>query len=831
MRFLFFLLVFRVTAELSGQITLSGQVLNSAQEPIPFATIYIEDEHKGVSSNTDGFFLLHIQKLPTKIIVQSVGYQRKKIIIDSLKKSGKFNIQLEKEALKLDEITINAKRKDPAYAIVKKAISKKHHNSNYLNYPFKVNGYSKIIQVEHLKKPDSLNRLKRQTKFMETSSTLYYKNGAYKEHIFAQKKRGFANNKEAINVNFSHLNQSTFALEKKESDPTIFRDQISNEHLNFYKSYIQIKQLGPFKFLSPLANNSQLSYIFRLDEVFYQDGTPINKIEVIPRFRESNLFRGFIYIEEENWSIYKCVFSLKHTSIYYFNEFDIEVNFIKYDSLYIPHKETYNYSFKNGKNTLKGQTEIYFSDYIFNPPTQDDLFKKGQVLGYHSEAFLKDSLYWKTIRKKSLSQPEKIFVKKQDSVVAYHSSPEYYKKQDSIYNKLKFWDIPLNGVGFQNTFKRQNIYINPLISSFNFWGIGGFRLMSGGYASKFFKKNKGITIGPWLDYGPRNNDLKGFIWATYLFDPIKFKKISIKGGDVYDWVNPNESIRATLSGSNWLRKKTFGAEYSQETFNGVYLGAEIAVSSRSSIQGLDLPEWSSELLGDELNTPLAFKPWNETLLHIFARIVPGQKYYLEPNKKVIIENKYPLIELKFTYGIPNIINNSETNFSSLWMKINDQVEFPIFGTTKYRLHIGTFLHGDSNSTKFSNYQFFRGSDPYYYSNPLRSFQLLGPSISTRKSFMQATVAHHFEGLFFNKIPFLNKARLNEAVGGGILMIDQQNFIHTELYAGVEWPFKIKEQLFKIGGYFALGKSNTQPLQSGFKFGIDFFNLANKSWSY
>jgi len=72
----------------------------------------------------------------------------------------------------------------------------------------------------------------------------------------------------------------------------------------------------------------------------------------------------------------------------------------------------------------------------------------------------------------------------------------------------------------------------------------------------------------------------------------------------------------------------------------------------------------------------------------------------------------------------------------------------------------------------------------------------------------------------------------QATGGaGILLIEEDNFRHAEVFIGLERPVKIFKQLFKFGGYFVLADSNHSTISTGFKFGIDFFNSFTNKWSY
>ena len=63
------------------------------------------------------------------------------------------------------------------------------------------------------------------------------------------------------------------------------------------------------------------------------------------------------------------------------------------------------------------------------------------------------------------------------------------------------------------------------------------------------------------------------------------------------------------------------------------------------------------------------------------------------------------------------------------------------------------------------------------------------------------------------------------------MIPDSKFYHSEVFAGIEKPFRIKQQLFKFGFYGVTAANTVDKLQFTWKFGINFFNTFTKKWEY
>ncbi|MBK6526460.1 MAG: hypothetical protein IPG07_13495 [Crocinitomicaceae bacterium] len=91
--------------------------------------------------------------------------------------------------------------------------------------------------------------------------------------------------------------------------------------------------------------------------------------------------------------------------------------------------------------------------------------------------------------------------------------------------------------------------------------------------------------------------------------------------------------------------------------------------------------------------------------------------------------------------------------------------------------------------------------------------------------------HHFNGAITDKIPLINKTKIELVAGGGLLMIDDADYSHLEFYMGIERKFKIKKQLFKVSAFYVLRDNGAPSVQLNFKFGLDFYNSFTNSWSY
>ena len=431
------------------------------------------------------------------------------------------------------------------------------------------------------------------------------------------------------------------------------------------------------------------------------------------------------------------------------------------------------------------------------------------------------------VRAIPLKKDEKDFVEIADSIAAYEKSTDYLNRLDSINNRVTLLNVLMNGIDHYNRKKGLKWVIDPLITQMRFAGVGGYRHSIGGNIIKTYKNNKELDVYTKADYGFGNNDLliNGKLQFTYL--PKKFARLSVAGGSKYQMLTYMQNIAAVFSRSNFVRNDFIEFGHEHELFNGLILRVTTKYMQRTSIEGLNTAEWSDELFGSN-NTPREFEAYNEFNLKINLSYTPFLKYAMEPNKKVVLGSKWPMFHLKWQQGIPNVFA-SKINFQQLRIGATQNIKWNVFGTGNYALWAGKYLQ--TETIEYPNMTFFRGTDNYFFSHPIRTFQLLGNTLTALEEFVEFHYIHHFNGMLIKKIPLLRKSRLETVAGGGVLYINDDNFKYSELYSGLEFPFKLWGSKFKIGGYYSVAYSNYSNLSNMIKFGLNIFNPFKNAWIY
>ncbi len=531
-------------------------------------------------------------------------------------------------------------------------------------------------------------------------------------------------------------------------------------------------------------------------------------------------------IEDSTWAMIQIDAQVNPAVLLYCKDFTIKQTYTQMDStIYLPKRIALDYLIKDGQFDIVGNVIAKHSKYAVNKGIESRFFNN-EIVVYQDEAFDRDSTYWEENRLESFQKDELDFVDKHDSLAKYYVSEAYFAKIDSAFNRITWW-APLIGFGHRNRMLGTEWYISGLLEQVIPFGIGGYRHRLPAYVNKDFDNGLGLDTRVFLDYGFNNGDAKGEAELGFKYNPLKQMKTSIRAGDTYEMINNYASIEQTFSRSNYVRRIGGGITQQMEVINGLYAKASFDYSDQDPINDIQLAQWS-DFLFDSLNTPIDFKRYikSEVKLELLYRI--NQKYVIKRGRKMIYGQGYPEIKFMYRKGLPELFG-SEVNFDYVQLSASDQIEVARFGTSSWQAEAGTFLN--TSSLRLLEYKYFRGSDLYYFSNPVNSFQNLSHVVNTPNEYLSLNYSHQFEGSLMNKIPLINKLKMDITAGGGALFIPDNDIGHFEAFVGVNKLIKLKEGVLKAGVYATAGGNGIDDYSTRIKWSISFFNPFTQMWEY
>jgi hypothetical protein len=426
----------------------------------------------------------------------------------------------------------------------------------------------------------------------------------------------------------------------------------------------------------------------------------------------------------------------------------------------------------------------------------------------------------------SLKPIEQKFMSEQDSVVRHLKSDEFQRKKDSLRNRITFLGVIFSEIGHVNSFKGYEVSLPGLINQVVPFGVGGYRHKLDPTYRQTFKNGQEITLNPSIDYGFRNNDIRGGLSAKYMYNPLNFSRIGFEFGDIYDFITANQNIQGTLAPANRVRNQKLELNFRREIVNGLYARTILHYSDRQSITDLDYPEWV-QLFG-VFQEPQPFDRYKILLATLDLEYHFLQKFIIREGKKYIIGSSWPVLKFQYRKAIPNI-NETEANFDYVELSLHDEIDLQRLGNSEVNFIGGAFLQ--KQDLRIIEHRFFRPSDRFFFSNPVHSLQLLDTALNTSSSFAQLNFIHHFNGFFLNKIWGINRLKLEETIGGSALLVPESNFAQAEFYVGLERMFRIKKTIFKLGVYAVSQANSLDGTSLNFKFGVNFYNAFRDRWDY
>lgn len=856
-----------------------GTVRDTMGEPIPYVVVMVKNTSYGVNTNLDGTYFLELSAGKHTLVFSQTGLQSidttinitpgKSLVLDLVMKSSvvmmggveivaKGDRDKGKEIMKKviaqrdnywDRVDNYKCRTYQKSSLEKQRIKKAFEDTLYVKpeEPEKDNLDSALAKLDTTKRRDrkKAEKIKAQQKeqgniqkafanfpinLIESVSEVYFdRPNRFKEnvigyHDYAPRKR-YEGGEFTGSVEYGE--HEIVPMQWEDENPYMLMSDASSMDFNFYKNYIDVPALSSRPILSPAASVAMANYRFEFMNSFVENGKTYHKITVIPLFKDDALFSGFLFIEDSTWAIKSVNLAINPGVLLFCKEFYVIQDYSEVQpNIWLPVRREFFYTIKDGKFNFIGNTRVDHQDYEVNIQFPKKFFND-EVKHYSDSAFDRDSLYWVNNRTIELKDKEIEYIHKVDSLMAWYASETYLNRADSAYNRITAWSFLLNGVAHRNRFTGNDWYIEPLISQIVPFGVGGYRHRLGGNYNHDFKNGFKLETEGQIDYGFRNRDLRGKGGIGFTYYPKKFVRTFVRFGDFYGMVNNYAALEAVFARSNWVRNKEISIAQRMEIVNGLFAELTFEYSDQFSIADMQQNPLEDSLFGEN-NQPLEFPRYKKAEFRLELKYRFKQKYVIKKNRKIILGSKYPEIRFFYRKGVPDIFG-SEVNFDYMELGSNDEMKIGRFGTSMWNVQFGWFIN--TRNLRLLEHKYFRGSDSFLFGDPTRSFQLVGLRLSTANTFFRANYVHHFEGAFASKIPLFAKLKIEGAAGGGILMIPDADFYHTEIFFGPERVIRIKQQLFRVGVYFCTSASNLEGAKFYPKIGVSFFNTFTKKWSY
>ncbi len=792
--FLFFIPIFLFAG------VINGSVKDASGNAIAYASILVKGSTKGTTANAKGFYSISLNNGTYIFVCQHVGFKttEQKVMVTG---DIVVNFTLTEQQYQLSEVVVKSDAEDPAYAIIRQAIKKRNYYENeqqkfecqvYIKGQLQLRNYPKNFMGEKVDFEDG-DTSKRKVIFLSETVAKYSKNGKDRKiEVVSTKVSG---------------NSNGFGF----SSPSI---------ISLYNNIVTIgRGLNPRGFISPISDNALNYYKYHFEGTFYENGKEISRIKVIPKRKYEPLFSGYITIIENEWRLQSVQLTiLKEQQMQLLDTLVLE-------QLYVPMKDTWVIKQQVIQPAGKFFSFDFFGSFlqVYENFELEPQFKKqffnNTILKIFDSANKKPMAYWDSIRPIPLLEVEVKDYKKKDSLEQVRKNPKYLDSLDRIRNKVTVNKLLLTGMNFGKERKKESLSLNPLI---NLMGIL-YNPVEGRhfeYSTKYnkeFEGRKSVLIEPVFRYGFSNKHFNAFVNTQYNFGKKYFDNISFSAGQKvfqFDNANPIDEFNNTLAANFWQHNhiKIYEAAFAKFIYSkGLGDGFTVSVSTQfqdrkplentiDSLKGKAfLPNYPTNVTTSNIVSHQAFS----ASVNINWR--PGAKYIELPDRKIALGSKYPTFNLNISKGFVGIFG-SDVDYTKWKLSVSNNLDLKMGGKLSYHLAVGGFL--DAAKLSIVDYNHFLGNETVLANTYLSSFQLMPyyQYSNTAKTYGEAHIEYHLNGLLTNKIPLLRKWNWFFVVGANGLYINNNSYYY-EAFFGIENIFKVL-RVDAIKGVDANGNNTT-----------------------
>ncbi|MFA7272620.1 MAG: DUF5686 family protein [Crocinitomicaceae bacterium] len=849
MKIVFVLFFLLSSGNFLAQQLFSGVVYDENNIPIPQAKLYVKnaDDFRTIA-DLNGYFEMRLMPGEYYVIITFTGYENQEYYLPMADLPIKHDIHLVPTKIQdIYDIEVSAKKSNPGRDIMLEVV-KRREQINPWNYPHKVEVYTRateqISQDQKSKEKeteDAANKTEKETKKEEKKKEKPTENSEETEvDPFAAEKK--AQEAELSKVT-SSMNLVEVQLTRNYSPPrdvkelrnayevrgnkqNLYYTTTVKSNFNFFENLLHLDDLHETPVSSPISGPGILSYKYRLEEQYEENGQKISKIRIIARNTATTTLSGTIWVIDSIWMIQKLELTMEKGNLHMYDHFTVYQEYDNYgDTLNVLTNQKLTYGVKYKNDVSECVTNSQFRSYNFQPNFPAKFFNN-EVSVTEQEAFDKDTTFWNTQRGFALTDQEQRYIFVKDSIEIAHNKKEYLDSVDQIFNKVTALKVLWFGVDHRNRTNKTQWSINSVAAFVRPLYIAGPRLAPGFNYFKKWKNEKYFDGYAEITFGLLNKDVKGNINGSYRYDPFHFGNISANFGHDFDVIRSYDAITQIYKRSNFIETTSLSVDHFRELFNGFYSDINFTFAERRSVDQYKFVKLLDKAVPNQ--DPNEFQTY-QALVGVFTlSYTPGQKFMREPNRKVRLGSKWPSIYATYERGIPKLFG-SDINHEYLLGGITQTFKIGTIGTSSYHIKSGQFL--SAKALYDADFKFHRRSDPFWFSNPLYSFQDLDSSLPSRKIFYEGHIVHHDNGAILNKIPFMKKTGIGLVMGAGILYVKEFDWLHYEVLAGLERNFKFSKRKLRVGIYGALSDGNHISPQATWKVSFAVLNLRDMKYNF
>ncbi|RMG81339.1 MAG: carboxypeptidase-like regulatory domain-containing protein, partial [Bacteroidetes bacterium] len=559
------------------------------------------------------------------------------------------------------------------------------------------------------------------------------------------------------------------------------------QNVNIYNNYINI--FGK-SFVSPISDFGFFSYRYYLTDSGFVDNNWCYKIKFVPKRKHELTFDGEMWINDTTYAVKKITATInEEANINFIKRFDVEQTYRQVQPevwMLVQDKAVADFNLADKQVGFYGRKNTYYRKFVINQPLPDEFYLSGLDIELEKDASEKPEDFWDTVRAEQLSEKEAQIYHMVDSIKNVPVFRSYVDIIQLIVTGYHVWG---------------NVELGPYFTTYSFNQVEGSRFRIGGRTSNQFSKR--LMIEAYLAYGLRDKRFKYGAWFDYYLTKLPRQHFGLSyKNDVEQLGQSQNAWRQDNILASVFRRNPFNKINGYEEYSGFFerewffgFSNKISLSHRRI--------WPLGVLDFEKNTESGTIPVNNITtaeIGIYTRFAYKEKYVSGEFERISLGTKWPILQAQYFYGLKNFFG-SQYEYHKIIVNIQDKMKLNPFGEMEYAVEAGKLF----GTLPYPLLFLHNGNETYFYD--FSAFNLMNYYEFASDQYVSLAATHHFNGLFFNKIPLINKLKWREVISGkavyGTLsdkhkqeMIYPQNF--QGLYKGpyIEGGVGI-ENIFKL----------------------------------
>lgn len=730
--------------DVTAQTTkVSGKVYDVAtNEPLPFVNINFKGSKIGTITDIDGNYTIDTYYATDSLRATFVGYKPLAFKVKRDRESV-IDFPMQAGSIELNEITIKyEKTENPAHAIIRNVIRNKKINNREKLAAYEYEVYNKVeFDINNINEEFKERRVMRPFDFIF-------------EHIDSSEQKPFL--PIFITEALSHYHYRKNPKAQKEIVSAARVSGVENEsvsqflgdmyqNMNIYDNYINA--FGK-SFISPISDFGRASYRYYLtDSSLVNDRYWCYKIKFTPKRKHELTFDGEMWIHDTTYAVKEVYADISgDANINWINEFRVhqEYDQVAHEVWMLTNDQLVIDFFVSNKTVgFYGRKTSSYKDFVINQPRDDDFFKGPTNIVIADSAREKSEEFWTGARHDTLTENEQLIYHLVDTI---KDVPAFRTYVDII-------QLVISGY-----YVRGNFEFGPYFTTYSFNQVEGSRFRVGGRTSNDFSKR--LELKGYLAYGIRDEEFKyggAFRWFVK-----KSKKPRIMVGAQYE-----KDIQQLGQGDNALQEDNIlssvfrrnpalklngyevaNAWFDWEPFPGFSTRVTTKYERLWPLGSLSFTHTDAE----GVTSPVGNIATTEVSL--LTRFAYKEKYVAGEFDRISLGTDYPVVAARYAYGIPNVLNG-DYEYHKLAVSISDKLKLDPFGYSDIVVEGGKIW----GTLPYPLLELHNGNETYSYDET--AFNLMNFFEFVSDEYVSGSITHHFNGLFLNKIPLMQKLKWRE----------------------------------------------------------------------